>query len=161
MPGFVLLFGLAACAQTTTAPDKTEQDHARQIREGRARSLHDQLAKCRDRPSHFCRACLDNEPTFLDEHDRSDFLEICRNVVAYRRCAPGYESPNLPANVRRAACDESTWGQISDTETEQESDEAVGEDEPPEPSREEQQRLKRDLARAIQEIDEEDATSGK
>jgi hypothetical protein len=158
----IVLLGLVACTHTTSTPDKTPQEHAQRAREERARGLHNQLAKCRERPHHFCPACLNNEPIFLNEQDEGAFLEICRNVVAQRRCAPGFESPNLPANVRRAACDEATWGQMNDAETEQEADEeSVERASPPDPSPEEQQRLKRDLVRTIEKVDEEDAAKAR
>jgi hypothetical protein len=155
----LIALGLVSCTRTTAPPAKTEQEQAQQTREGRAHDLHNQLAKCRERPHHFCSACLNNEPIFLDAQDQSVFLEICRNVIAQRRCAPGFESPNLPANIRRAACDEATWGQMSDAETEEETDEDSDERvaPPPDPSPEEQQRLKRDLVKAIEKVDEQDA----
>jgi hypothetical protein len=103
-------------------------------------------------------ACLDNEPVFLDEDDQRVYHRVCRNYVMSRHCAPGFGDPNLPVQVRRVVCEEKTLGEL-DRERQRDDSEAKGAvaGEPPEPSPEDQARMKLELGKVLQRIREEKA----
>lgn len=149
---FALSFG---CATRGAAPEKTETHRLEDLHTTQASNLHAQLATCRQAPGKFCQACLNNRLVFLDEADRTDWHHICRNVVTYRHCAPGFEDPNLPLETRRAFCEEATQGQIDEAANEEDSGAPAV---PlPEPTPEELARLKSELVKAIEKVDAEDA----
>jgi hypothetical protein len=153
---FVALALSCNCATRGAAPEKTEQQRLEEIPTAQANDLHAQLAECRRTPGKFCHACLNNRPVFLDETDQQDWHRICRNVVMYRRCAPGFEDPNLSVQARKAFCEEATLGQIDDAANDDDT-EAPPTRTPPDPTPEELARLKSDLVKAIQKVDAEDA----